>query len=72
MKAINIVAIILIIGGFFGAVYGSFSYTKERQEAKLGPFELTVKDTHRVDIPIWLSIGAVLGGGVLLFANKKA
>jgi len=73
MNAINIVAIVLIIGGVLGLVYGGFSYTKETQEAKLGPFELTVKDTHRVDVPIWLGVGAiVVGSGLLLFASKKS
>jgi uncharacterized membrane protein len=73
MNAINIVAIVLIIGGVLGLVYGSFSYVKETQEAKLGPFELTVKDKHTVDVPVWISAGAVLvGGGLLLFSNKKA
>ncbi|MGR8997473.1 MAG: hypothetical protein ACU88J_00300 [Gammaproteobacteria bacterium] len=47
MSAIKFVAIVLIIVGLFGLVYGRFSYTRETQEAKLGPFELTVKDTHQ-------------------------
>lgn len=72
MNTMNIVAIVLIIGGVLGVVYGSFSYTKETQQAKLGPLELIVKDKETVFIPIWASITAVLaGGGLLLFANKK-
>lgn len=72
MNTINIVAIVLIIGGVLGLVYGSFSYTKETQQAKLGELELIVKDKQTVFIPIWASIAAVLaGGGLLLFASKK-
>ncbi len=45
MSAVKIVAIVLIIAGLLGLVYGNFSYTRETQEAKIGPLELTVKDT---------------------------
>lgn len=72
MNAVNMVAIVLIIGGILGLVYGSFNYTKETQEAKIGPIELSVKDTQTVYIPVWGSVAAIVaGGGLLLFANKK-
>lgn len=73
MNAINTIAIVLIIGGILGLVYGSFNYTRETQEAKIGPLELSVKDTQTVNIPVWASIAAIAaGGGLILFANKKA
>jgi uncharacterized membrane protein len=72
MNALNMIAIVLIIGGILGLLYGSFNYTRETQEAKIGPLELTVKDTQTVYIPVWASIAAIaVGGGFLLFANKK-
>lgn len=72
MNAIKIVAIILMIAGVLGLVYGSFNYTRETQEARLGPLELTVKDTQTVYIPMWASIGAIVAGsGFLLFASRK-
>jgi uncharacterized membrane protein YpjA len=52
MSVIKIMAIVLIIVGLLGLVYGQFSYTRETQEAKLGPFELTVKDTQTVNVPV--------------------
>jgi len=73
MNTINIIAILLIIGGILGLVYGSFDYTRETQEAKIGPIELTVKDTQTVYIPVLGSIAAIAaGGGLLLFANRKS
>jgi LPXTG-motif cell wall-anchored protein len=72
MGAVKIVAIVLMIGGLLGLAYGRFSYTQETQEAKLGPFELSVKDTQTVNVPVWAGLGAILaGGGLLLFASKK-
>ncbi len=73
MNSIKIIAIVLIIAGILGLVYGQFSYTKETQEAKLGPFELTVKDTETVNVPVWAGVAAILAGGVLLlYPGKKS
>jgi len=72
MSAIKILAIVLIIAGILGLVYGQFSYTRETQEAKIGPLELTVKDTQTVNVPVWAGVGAIVaGGGLLLFVSKK-
>lgn len=73
MNLIKIVSIVLIVAGLLGLGYGSFSYTRETQEAKLGPLELTVKDTRTVNIPVWSGVGAIVAGGVLLLvASKKS
>ncbi|MDD5037028.1 MAG: hypothetical protein PHE55_20060 [Methylococcaceae bacterium] len=72
MSVVKIMAIVLILAGLLGLVYGRFSYTRETQEAKLGPFELSVKDTQTVNVPVWASVGAmVAGGALLLFASRK-
>jgi len=72
MNVVKIMAIVLIIAGILGLVYGSFTYTRETQEAKLGPLELSVKDTQTVYVPVWVGVGTILaGGGLLLFASRK-
>ena len=71
MNAVRLTAIVLIIAGILGLVYGSFTYTKETQEAKLGPLELSVKDAQTVYIPTWVGVGAILAGGGLLFFTSK-
>jgi uncharacterized membrane protein len=73
MGLAKIVAIVLILGGLLGLVYGGFSYTKETQEAKIGPIELSVNETKTVNVPVWAGVaGIVAGGGLLLFASKKS
>ncbi|MGZ8222436.1 MAG: hypothetical protein ACXWT0_12380 [Methylobacter sp.] len=73
MSVVKIMAIVLIIAGLLGLVYGSFSYTRETQEVKLGPLELTVKDTETVNVPVWVGVTAIVaGGGLLLFASRKS
>ena len=72
MNGIKLLAIVLVIGGVLGLLYGSFTYTKETHDAKIGPLELSVKDKETVNIPAWAGVGAiVVGGALLLFGNKK-
>ena len=71
MKPIKMAALVLIVAGVLGLVYGSFSYTKETHEAKVGPIELTVKDKETVNIPVWAGVGAIAIGGVLLLLGGR-
>ncbi|MGW8169369.1 MAG: hypothetical protein ACWGHH_05140 [Sulfurovaceae bacterium] len=71
MKTIKIVGIVLIVAGILGAVFGGFSYTKQTQEVKMGPIEMTVKDRQTIDIPIWVSMSVMVLGGALLFLGSK-
>lgn len=70
MKDTRILAIVLIVAGGLGLIYGGFTYTKDTQKAKIGPLELTVKDTETVNIPIWVGVGAIIAGGLLLVMRK--
>jgi TRAP-type C4-dicarboxylate transport system permease small subunit len=70
MDTVRILAIVLIVAGALGLIYGGFSYTKDTQQAKLGPLELTVKDTETVNVPVWAGVGALVVGGILLFVRK--
>ena len=71
MNALRIAAIVLIVAGGLGLAYGSFNYTRETKEVKLGPIELSVKEKQRVNVPVWGSIGAILIGGVLLITGGR-
>jgi multidrug transporter EmrE-like cation transporter len=71
MNPIRILAIILIVAGVLGLAYGSFSYTKETHEAKIGPLELSVKEKETVNVPQWAGVGAIVLGVVLLLVRTK-
>jgi uncharacterized membrane protein len=72
MNAVKIAAIVLIVGGILGLVYGGFTYTRQTHEAKLGPIELSVKDKQTVNVPVWAGVGAiVIGGALLLFGSRR-
>jgi hypothetical protein len=71
MNAVKIAAIVLIVAGVLGLVYGGFSYTKETHEAKLGPIELSVRDKQTVNVPVWAGVGAIVVGGVILLFGSK-
>ncbi|MEO7255330.1 MAG: hypothetical protein ABIZ64_13960 [Casimicrobium sp.] len=72
MNPIRLIAIILIVAGALGLLYGSFSFTKATHDVKLGPLELSVKEKETVNVPMWAGIGAIVVGGLLLgFGSKK-
>jgi hypothetical protein len=72
MNAVRIAAIALIVAGVLGLVYGSFSFTRETHEAKVGPIELSVKERQTVNVPVWAGVGAIAAGGLLLvLAGRK-
>ena len=71
MNATRIVGLLLLIAGVLAVAYGGFSYTKETTAVKLGPVELSVKEQERVNVPMWAGIGAIVGGGVLIFVGGK-
>jgi len=71
MNAIKLAGIALIVAGLLGLAYGSFSYTKETTQAKLGPIELSVTEKQRINIPVWAGVAAIAFGGVLLLLGGR-
>ncbi|MFZ2224906.1 MAG: LPXTG cell wall anchor domain-containing protein [Candidatus Deferrimicrobium sp.] len=72
MSGNKILAIVLIVLGLLGVLYGKFSYTKETHEAKLGPIEMSVKEKQTVNVPAWAGVAAIAAGAALLLVRKKS
>ncbi|MES2190431.1 MAG: hypothetical protein V4573_17170 [Pseudomonadota bacterium] len=71
MNAAKIAGIVLVVIGLAGFFTGGFSFTKDTTAAKVGPIELTVKERESVNIPQWLSLGAVALGAIVLVAGFR-
>ena len=71
MNATRWAAIALIVLGALSLGYGSFSFTKETHEAKLGPIEFSVEEKETVNIPVWVGAGAIFAGVLLLVVRAK-
>ncbi|HEX7441593.1 MAG TPA: hypothetical protein VF319_16015 [Caldimonas sp.] len=67
----KLAAIVLIVAGLLGLLYGGFSYTRDKTALKLGPLELSVKERETVNVPVWLGVGAVVVGGLLLVFGSR-
>jgi len=72
MSGLKIVAIILIVAGIAGLIYGKFTYTKATHEVNLGPIDLAVKEKKTVNVPMWAGIAVIIAGGLLFFVPKKS
>jgi len=72
MNPVKVIAIVLIIAGVLGLVYGGFCYTKDTTVVKLGPLEVSAKEKQTVNVPMWTGVGAIVIGGLLLvFGGKR-
>ena len=71
MNPTKLVAIALIVVGALVLAYGGFSYTKDTTVVKLGPIEISTKEKQMVNVPMWVGIGAIVVGGLLLVLGSK-
>ncbi|TXI15703.1 MAG: hypothetical protein E6Q67_15250 [Roseateles sp.] len=71
MGLIRWTALALIVAGALSLVYGGVSYTREHTAAKLGPVEIKVEETQDINIPVWMGVGAVVVGGLVLLGTGR-
>ena len=71
MTPLRIVGIVLVVAGALALAYGGFSYTKETHQAKVGPFEMSVKEKQEVNVPQWAGLAGIALGVVLLVAGGR-
>lgn len=70
MNTVKWLGVILLVAGGLGLAYGGFTYTKDTHEAKVGPIELSVKESETVNIPVWAGVLAMVAGVALLITRK--
>jgi hypothetical protein len=72
MSVLKIVAILLIMAGIAGLIYGKFTYTKATHEINAGPIDLSLKEKKTVNVPLWVGVAAIVAGGLLFFVPKRS
>jgi regulator of protease activity HflC (stomatin/prohibitin superfamily) len=66
-----ILGIILLIAGVVGLVHPNFSYHKQEEVAKLGPYKATLDEEKVVKVPAALSIVLLVTGiGLVLLGPR--
>jgi hypothetical protein len=68
---VRLTGVVLVVSGVVVSKYNSFCYTKDTRNVMLGTIELSIKDKQIVEIPIWLSIGVIVMGSILLLYGYK-
>ena len=71
MTGMRIFGIALVLLGLVGFFTGGFSFTRDETAAKIGPLELTVQKKEDVNVPQWLSVGAVVAGVAVLALGMR-
>jgi hypothetical protein len=69
MKAIGI---ILLVVGVLSLVYQGFTYTTQKKVLDVGPIQATKEEHHTVPIPPILGAVALIGGVVVLIADRRS
>ena len=71
MKPATIIGLILIVIAIIGFAVGGVSFTHQKQDAKLGPIDISHKQTDTVPIPPILSGIALVAGFALVIVGVK-
>jgi hypothetical protein len=66
MKGTKLIGAVLLAVGILALAYGGFSYTKSTDNVDVGPVHFEVRDTKRVNVPLWAGVAIAVVGGVLL------
>jgi len=71
MKALKIIAVLLVAAGLYVLVYGGVNYPQANHEAKIGSMEFDVKNEGRTHIPDWAGVAAVVLGTLMLLVPAR-
>jgi len=70
-RFVIILGVILLIAGVVGLVHPNFSYHKQEEVAKLGPYKATLDEEKVLQIPAALSIVFLVTGiGLVLIGPR--
>jgi len=68
---LKILGVALLIAGVLVLIYHGFSVPKEHK-AELGPLEVRMNESQRIEIPTWAGVAAIgIGGACLLWVGRR-
>jgi hypothetical protein len=65
------IGVILIVLGLIGLAWGGFTYTTKKKVLDIGPIEATREEHHNVPVPPIAGALALVGGIVLIAADRR-
>ena len=71
MNARKLGAILLIVAGTAGLVFGTFGLGRDTQKTSIGSLEIAVSQERTFSVPVWVGVGAIAAGAFLLLAGRK-
>lgn len=71
MSGKTIIGIALIIIGIFGIAYQGLTYTTHRRVADIGPIHAEKTEHHTIPLPPVLGAIALIGGIVIVAADRR-
>ena len=71
MSGLKLGAILLIVAGTLGLVFGTVGFGRDTQTTSLGPIEISVSEQRTINVPLWAGVGAITVGAVLLLAGME-
>ena len=71
MTAKSFVAILLIVVGMAGLLYGGFTYTREKSVVDVGPVHVTKQEHEKVPLPPLVGALFLVSGVALLILGGK-
>jgi len=69
MRPLNWLGVLLIVAGIVIVAMRGIPYTKSKNEVEVGPLKVTAQE--RGLVPPIVGFGAIVVGGVLVFAGRK-
>ena len=67
----KIIAIVLLIIGIVSLAYQGLTYTTHKKVLDVGPIQATKEEHHTIPLPPILGAVALIGGVVLLVADRR-
>ena len=67
----RIAGIVLVVLGLIALVHRHFSYSTRDTVLDVGPLHAFADKKHKLNVPIYASVGAVVAGAVLIYVGRR-